>query len=206
MSSSYEDAIAAITPFDPSMGIAFKYGMSFRDREGELRSLEKATGFRLPEDYRDIVGEYCSGHFDGHYRVSFRQRVEIQLDGFLLMRVADEADQELFEQKLLNPAEQVIEVIGRNQDLFGSPGSLVLFPFGLSAVHDVDREEISLGYLCFDPAQDNRIIFVAGRELRLPFGPRKGELIPSFLARGTRIEVSDSFRGMMLKSSFVFFG
>jgi hypothetical protein len=48
MSSSYEAAIA-ITPFDPSRGIVFKYRVLFRDREGELRSLEKATGFTLPQ-------------------------------------------------------------------------------------------------------------------------------------------------------------
>lgn len=190
-----------ITPFDPTAGIWFKHGRLYTERDAQIAAFEKATGFKLPLDFLEMIGEYCEGGFDGHYRVYFKDNVEIQWHHLLLMKLADECDVSMQDElaKLMGAKPELAELAGRFQtvgydslklisakpQLFGKPGNMSLFPFGeASEFHPPD--DTTQGYLAFDVGHDNSIVFVA--------------------KDGKRREIAGSFREMMLGSSFVFYG
>jgi hypothetical protein len=55
----------SITPFDATAGIAFKHGRLYSDRARQVSEFEKTTGFEIPQDFLEMLGEYCEGGFDG---------------------------------------------------------------------------------------------------------------------------------------------
>jgi hypothetical protein len=166
-----------ITPFDPNAGICFKYGRVYTDRNRQIADFEKATGYRLPSDFLEMVREYCEGGFDGYYRVYFQNGVEIQWHHLLLMKLADDHD---------TFGHDALKLIRARPELFGKPGEIRMFPFG-EACKLQSPNHLTKGHMAFDASHDNRVMFV----------PESG-------GKGTGI--AGSFREMMLGSSFVFYG
>lgn len=191
-----------ITPFDPAAGIWFKYGRVYLERDSQIAAFEDAIGFNLPSDFLEMIGEYCEGGFDGHYRVYFKDGVEIQWHHLLLIKLADEVDvgqQEMlakmfgakpelaaFANQFATVGHDSLKLIRAKPKLFGKPGDIRRFPFG--EAHEFrSPEEMSRGYLAFDPSHNNTVVFV----------PEVG---------GKEREIAGSFREMMLGSSFAFYG
>jgi hypothetical protein len=191
-----------ITPFDPKGGIWFKHGRIYSDRDAQIAEFEDAIGLKLPHDFLEIIGEYCEGGFDGHYRVYFKGGVEIQWHHLLLIKLADEVDvdqQEMlanlfgakpelaaFANQFATVGRNSLKLIRAKPKLFGKPGGLRRFPFG-EAYESRSPDEMTKGYLAFDATRDNLVVFV----------PEAG---------GEEREIARSFREMMLGSSFVFYG
>jgi hypothetical protein len=200
--STLSDEDFAITPFDPKAGIWFKHGRVYSDRDSQIAEFEDAIGFKLPNDFLEMIGEYCEGGFDGHYRVYFRNGVEVQWHHLLLIKLADEVDVEQQEMlaKLLAAKPELaafanhyatvghdsLKLIRAKPELFGTPGGIRRFPFG-EAYETDSSKEMTKGYLAFDAKRDNMVVFM----------PETG---------GEEKEIARSFREMMLGSSFVFYG
>ncbi|HEY7117438.1 MAG TPA: hypothetical protein VH475_12695 [Tepidisphaeraceae bacterium] len=166
-----------ITPFDPGAGIKFKYGRIYTDRDRQITEFQNATGYLLPSDFLEMIGEWCEGGFDGHYRVYFKDGVEVQWHHLLLMKLADEHDM---------AGHDALKLIRAQPKLFGHPPDLRLFPFG-EACEFRSPVEMTKGYLAFNASQGNGVVFVAE-------------------GSGRQRDIADSFRAMLLGSDFVFYG
>ena len=164
----------AITPFDPAIGIRFKCGRIYRDREREIEKLEEVSGFKLPADFVEMIGDHCEGSFGGHYRVHLADDVEVWWTHLLFMKVATGND-EFF-------GYDTIALLRSVPELFLNAKGLVFFPFGKACAVRANR--MANGFLVFEVKHGNSVAFV-------PYG------------RGKRIRIADSFRGMMHASHFV---
>ncbi len=171
-----DEDFLVITPFNPDDGIWFKSGGIYLDRDRQITAFEKVIGCQLPEDFLEMIDEYCVGIFDGYYRVYLVNDVEVQWHGLLLMRLAD--GYEAYPQ-------DVLRLIHATPDLFGNLGNLNLFPFGEAYVLS-GTDDMVHGYLTFDLRRQDEIVFIS----------KNGEM---------RIDVAPSFRQMMLGSSRVCF-
>ena len=135
-----------VTPYDPARGLLFKHGRLYADRNKQVAAFERVTGYKLPRDFLEMIGEYCEGGFDGYYRVYFKNGVEIQWHHLLLMKLADAIDESHQDAmaKLIAARPELAELADRFQAvghdglklirakpaLFGKPGGIRLFPFG----------------------------------------------------------------------------
>lgn len=165
-----------LTPFDPARGILFKYGRMFRDRDRQVEEFERAIGAELPADFLELIGEYCEGGFDGFYRVYFQDGVEVGWTHLLLMKHPDEHD---------SRKHDTLQLLRVKAKVFFDEQGLAFLPFGEACIpSDVTRNE---GYLAFDVRNAGAVVYV----------PESG---------GPRIVVATSFREMMVRSQFVFFG
>jgi len=174
---SYGDEEPGGTPFDPSRGILFKYGRSWRNRAADIAAVERATSFKLPLDFLDLIGRWCEGGFDGHYRVYSKGRLEVWWTHLLQIKITDDID----ERHL-----HAIELLHAKSALFSDAGGLVCFPFG-EACALTWPNRMTKGYLAFDVRKRRRVVFIAE-------------------VGGPPIRIAATFRDMMLKSHFVFYG
>ncbi len=166
-------------PFDPEEGLLFRIGRIFGDRIHQINAFKEAVDYQLPTNFLEMLGEYCEGGFDGYYSVHYENDVEVMLVHLLLIKLADEHDR---------PEHDVIRLIHEKPNLFGTIGSLKLFPFGEAWIVDraTDYDDARVGYLTFDVEQDNAVVCLS----------ESGDI---------RINIATSFRQMMLDSKFVFF-
>jgi hypothetical protein len=182
-----------ITPFDPERGLRFKVGRIYLDQEREVREFEERLGFKLPEDFLGMIGEYCAGGPDGDYRVYCEDGVDIVWSELLLVKVADAAYRRYLEelQELMGtgarlPNCDTIAIIEGSPGDFGRLGALRLFPFGRADLWRTP-EDYTRGYLAFDVARGTRVVFVS-------------------VDGSCRIEIARSFREMMVGASVLFYG
>jgi hypothetical protein len=81
-----------LIPFDPSQGIAFKYGTNFSNAAQEIAAFEKHHGIKLPADFVRMIGSWCEGGFDGSYRVATGDFGRVVWWSMLLMKLPDESE------------------------------------------------------------------------------------------------------------------
>jgi hypothetical protein len=170
------DEHVTVTPFDPAGGIHLKYGRIYTSRDQQLAAFERLTGFTLPPDFLEMIGEYCEGGFDGHYRVYFKDGVEVQWHHLLLMKEADESD---------THGHDTVALLRTTPKLFNDAAGLALFPFVEGYV--ARGSTMDKGYLAFDIRRQCAIAFVSQ-------------------SGSAPIYIAESFREMMLASCFVFYG
>jgi hypothetical protein len=147
-----------LIPFDPSQGIAFKYGMIFSDPAQEIATFEKHHGVKLPPDFIRMIGEWCEGGFDGSYRVAAGDFGRIVWWSMLLMKLPDSAARKSLADSGAGPA-IIDDLLAKHSANFrDESGRLIRFPFG-RAYCGTDESEAA-GHLAFDLRDSMAIIFV----------------------------------------------
>jgi hypothetical protein len=204
-----QDPELTSSPFDVQQGILFKYGRLFQDRDRQLAEFEREIGTKLPLDFLELIGQYCSGSFDGHYQVFADDGVEVNWDYLLPMKLVDGHDV---------PQHDVLRILGEKSAIFYDDRDLALLPFGQAGV--IGNRELRPSYLAFDLRNEGSVVCIVGEPLRphLPTGnPDRSQhaffqlLELSYQVKvpasgGRRIRIAKSFREMMLQSKFIFYG
>lgn len=147
-----------LIPFDPSQGIAFKYGTTFSNAAREIAAFEQHHGIKLPADFVRMIGEQCEGGFDGSYRVASGDVGRISWWSMLLMRLPDAVDRQT--QAGSEAAPMIIgDLLAKHPPNFSDEsGKLIRLPFGRA--HCGTDEGEAAGHLAFDLLDSMAIIFV----------------------------------------------
>jgi hypothetical protein len=175
------DVFGSPSPFDPERGIAFKTGLVAVSGRNHLAEYEAAVGVDLPADFAEMIGDHYEGSFDGDYRVWARDGVEIRWDHMMLLGIAPPEV-----ARWVSPEHDALRVLGERRALFyGRSGSVELLPFG-TAHRMAGLKEFTKGWLAFDVAGGNAVVFVTGD--------------------GRRTPIATSFREMMSRADFMFYG
>ena len=147
-----------LIPFDPSQGIAFKYGTNYSNPAQEIAAFEKHHGITLPADFVRMIGNWCEGGFDGSYRVATGDFGRVVWWSMLLMKLPDEIARETQAESEAGP--MIIEdLIAKHRANFtDESGKLILFPFG-RAYCGTDESEVA-GHLAFDLQDSMAILFI----------------------------------------------
>jgi hypothetical protein len=147
-----------LIPFDPSQGIAFKYGTNYSNAAQEIAAFEKHHGITLPADFVRMIGNWCEGGFDGSYRVATGDFGRVVWWSMLLMKLPDEIARETQAESEAGP--MIIEdLIAKHRANFtDESGKLILFPFG-RAYCGTDESEVA-GHLAFDLQDSMAILFI----------------------------------------------
>ncbi len=186
--SSFEDDSPTETPFDPQQGIWFKYGRIYLDRANQIEQFETHCGYSLPKDFLELIGEYCSGGFDGWYQIKTGSYGSIVWARLLLMKMPDDVDRDMHKRSSNKERNYITtELLHTKRSIFYSKdGQLERFPFGTAYCFKTDNTG-SDGYLVFDLRDANRVKFVSDQE------PKE-------------VLISATFTEMTLKSVFQFYG
>ena len=147
-----------LIPFDPSQGIAFKYGAKYSNAAQEIAAFEKHHGIKLPADFVRMIGIWCEGGFDGSYRVATGDYGRVVWSSMLLIKLPDEAARETQAESEAGP--MIIEdLFAKHRTNFtDKSGRLIRIPFG-RAYCGTDESEVA-GHLAFDLQDAMAILFI----------------------------------------------
>lgn len=179
------DSDCDLIPFDPAQGIAFKYGMTYRDQKSEIATFENHHGIKLPADFLRMIGEWCEGGFHGSYRVATGDFGRVVWWSMLLMKLPDAAARETQAESEAGPM-IIDDLIAKHRANFmNESGTLIRFPFGRASC-GTDETEVA-GHLAFDLFDSMVIVFV-------PLGD------------GPSRRIADTFEQMMHRAALEFYG
>jgi hypothetical protein len=174
-----------LVPFDPSQGIAFKYGTNYSNAAQEIAAFEQHHGIKLPADFVRMIGEWCEGGFDGSYRVASGDFGRISWWSMLLMRLPDAVDRKTQAGSEAGPMISDDLLAKHPANFRDKSGKLIRFPFG-RAYCGADEGEAA-GHLAFDLLDSMAIIFIT-----LDGSPPR--------------RIAATFEQMMLNSALEFYG
>lgn len=144
------------SPFNRSKGIYFKYGTWWSGKEREVERFNAHWGVVIPQDFLELIGEYCEAGFDGLYKVKKHKKAFIFWSHLLLMKVKGRGDEPGYD----------IARIAKEHSFLLSGKKLKYLPFGEAFIGSIldhftkQASDIDSGFLVFDPANGYEVRFL----------------------------------------------